>query len=66
MEFAITFGAMLCGGIWLDRRLETLPAFTLVGLACGFALGLWRLIRRARSAEKDMRDDQTGADGHES
>ncbi len=56
LEFTLTFGAMLAGGMWLDSRLDTLPAFTIAGLAVGFAAGLTLLIRRSSSLRRADRD----------
>ena len=33
------------GGHWLDGRLGTLPAFTVIGFTLGFILGFWHLLR---------------------
>jgi F0F1-type ATP synthase assembly protein I len=37
------------GGIgwWADRRLDTLPWLTLVGVGIGFAVGLWIVVKAA-------------------
>ena len=48
MEFAVTFGLLLGGGLLLDRRLSTSPAFTLAGAAVGFFAALYRLVRQVR------------------
>ena len=36
-------------GYWIDSRLDTLPAFAVVGLLAGFAVGargMWILVKR--------------------
>ncbi len=56
MEFGVTFGLLLWGGLWLDGRLGTGVAMTLIGAATGFAAGLYRLVHSAREMQK--RDEQ--------
>jgi F0F1-type ATP synthase assembly protein I len=62
-EFTVIFVATLMGGLWLDRKLGTLPAFTLVGGLLGFAMGLYRLIQEARRAQRE--EEQQHKDGHD-
>lgn len=65
IEFALLLGLGMAGGYGLDRWLGTLPGLTLAGLAAGFALALWRLVRSVRppgrpdepSAEPPQRDE---------
>ncbi len=45
IQFFLSVGLFTAGGIWLDRRLGTVVLFTLVGLALGFAGGLYTLYR---------------------
>ena len=45
IALSIILGVM--GGLWLDRRLETLPIFTLVGVVVGSVVafyGVYRLV----------------------
>jgi F0F1-type ATP synthase assembly protein I len=56
MEFIITFGLLLGGGLMLDRWLKSLPAFTLVGALAGFAGGMMRLIKVGRDMQRDAKD----------
>ena len=69
MEFVLTFGVFLGGGLWLDRYRETLPAFTLIGLVVGFAVGMLNLVRRAARLQKqdakDYRQTHENADGRD-
>ena len=53
IEFILTFGLVLLGGLMLDRAAGSTPAFTLLGAAAGFAGGLYRLVRRARQLRQD-------------
>jgi F0F1-type ATP synthase assembly protein I len=64
MEFILTFGLLLAGGILLDNRLGTMPAFTLVGGALGFSAAMYRLVREARQAQRDEQaaDDRENRD----
>ena len=57
VEFILTFGLAMAGGLWLDGRLGTTPGFMLLGGAAGFALGLYRLIRQARDKSKNGCDE---------
>ena len=61
MEFIITFGLLLAGGLLLDRWLKTLPAFTLVGAVAGFAGGMVRLVKTGRDMQRDLQRDAKNA-----
>jgi F0F1-type ATP synthase assembly protein I len=65
-EFVATFGLFVAAGLWLDRRLSTLPIFTLASAALGFAGGLYRLIRQWHPGRPDRarykEDDAPGGD----
>ena len=39
LQFALTIGVFVYGGVWLDERWETSPWFTLVGALLGFVGG---------------------------
>jgi F0F1-type ATP synthase assembly protein I len=64
MEFILTVGLLLAGGVWLDRRLGSMPAFTLVGVILGFAVALTRLVREGRKLqrEEEEKNDHTSDD----
>ena len=49
MEFTVVFLLPTVAGIVLDARLDSAPGFTILGAACGFAVGLWHLLRRVRT-----------------
>jgi len=52
VQFAATVGLLSLAGYWVDRWLDTLPLFLLVGLSLGFLgamLSLVRQVPRARS-----------------
>lgn len=38
------------GGYWLDRRLGTRMVFLMLGVALGFAMGMWHLMKLAKAA----------------
>jgi hypothetical protein len=40
------------GGHWLDRRLGTGMVFLLVGVALGFAMGMWHLLKLTQGASE--------------
>ena len=45
------------GGVWLDRRLETLPLFTLVGVALGSVVafyGVYRMVVPLLNSDNDV------------
>ena len=62
MEFIVTFGVPLAGGLWLDKRLGTMPGFTLLGAAVGFSAGLYRLVKTGRQAQREARPPQDDGD----
>lgn len=50
ITFALTVTGAVLGGVWLDRRLGTLPLFTVVSALLGMGLGgfwLWARLKRA-------------------
>jgi hypothetical protein len=61
LEFIVTFGLPMAGGLWLDGRLGTTPGFMLLGGAAGFALGLYRLVRQARPGKPKDGQDEGGS-----
>ena len=65
MEFILTIGLLLAGGVWLDRRLGSMPAFTLAGVALGFVVALVRLIREARQLQRREDDAEGGQDSQD-
>ena len=45
------------GGVWLDRRLDTLPLFTLVGVVVGSAVafyGVYRMVVPLLNSDNDV------------
>jgi len=59
-EFTVTVALLAAGGLWLDRRLDTTPGFTLAGLVIGFSTALIRLIRQVRAAQREQEDKDGG------
>lgn len=53
IEFVTAIGAFVLLGWWLDRRWNSFPWLTIVGAAVGFAVGLYLLLKAARSAFRD-------------
>lgn len=51
-EFVLEVVLFSAGGWWLDRHFDTSPVFTLVGVALGFGVGLFRLVRVGRRIMK--------------
>jgi F0F1-type ATP synthase assembly protein I len=52
VEFIAAVAVMGGVGWWADYKLGTEPAFILVGVGVGFAVGLWIIIRAAKQAFK--------------
>ncbi len=59
MEFFIAIILPTGGGVWLDCRTGTLPLWTLVGLAVGFAAGLYRLVQIAGELKRGNKPPST-------
>lgn len=41
------------GGHWIDQRLGTKMVFLLLGVAFGFAIGMWHLLKLARASSEN-------------
>ena len=55
-EFGVTFALFVLAGVWLDRRSgRSIPVFTLLGAAAGFALAMYRLVQQARRYQRNDR-----------
>ncbi len=52
LEFGVTLVLFTLAGLALDRKLQTLPGYTLLLAACGFGLGLYRLISTCKKISK--------------
>jgi F0F1-type ATP synthase assembly protein I len=53
MTFALTITGATLLGFWLDKRVGTIPLFTLIGTFGGMGLGgfwLWHKIRRSKAS----------------
>ncbi len=55
LEFTLTFGAFLTGGLLIDLHLGTTPGMTVLGAAVGFGAATYRLARQALEAQRDAR-----------
>jgi F0F1-type ATP synthase assembly protein I len=51
-EFIIVIAACTMIGWWIDKKTGWTPSLTLAGVAIGFGLGLYRLIRFAQRTMK--------------
>lgn len=49
LQFVVTILVCLFLGQWVDRKLGTTPWMLLVGVLLGAALGMWMMVRQARS-----------------
>lgn len=48
-QMGFTVVACLFAGLWVDRRLGTMPLFGLIGVVLGFASGIFFLVRLVKS-----------------
>ena len=56
LTFALTVVLFLLGGRWLDRRLNSAPIFTLIGLLAGLGLGgFWAYLRISQESGRGGR-----------
>ena len=46
MQFFLTVGLLILLGVWLDKKYETVPLFTLLGTGLGFAAGFYLLVKQ--------------------
>ena len=53
ITFALTLAGFTLGGFWLDKRLGTMPLFTLLGMVVGTGLGGFWLWQRMGQRPKD-------------
>jgi len=51
-QFGVLCVVGLLGGLWIDRKIGTLPLIGLVGLGLGFFAGIRILIAVVKSAKK--------------
>jgi F0F1-type ATP synthase assembly protein I len=61
MEFTALFLLPTLAGILLDAHLGSSPGFTILFAACGFAMGLWHMLRRVRDL-RSPKEPREGAD----
>lgn len=52
MTFVVTVGLATAAGVWLDRRVGSLPIFTLLGLVFGLGVGGYWLYLRTRQVPR--------------
>lgn len=58
ITFALTLTGAALAGFWLDRRLGTVPLFTLVGTFAGMGLGGFWMYQRLRAEQGGDDGDQ--------
>ncbi len=56
MVFAFTIVMFTLAGVVLDKKLGTLPGYTIFLAVCGFGLGLYRLISSCNKISKRYSD----------
>lgn len=52
ITFALAVALWALGGVWLDRRLGTLPLFTVVGTLAGMATAGYWLMARVKAGRR--------------
>lgn len=62
LAFSILF--FLGMGVWADRKLETKPWLTLIGLAIGMGAGFYAFYLRVQAASKAGREQPDGDKRH--
>ncbi len=63
MDFVFTIIGAALLGYFADRWQGTSPRYTLIGLVAGFALSLYRIIRRTLADEKREQERKKGGTG---
>lgn len=51
MGFTVAAGLMV--GLWVDRKLDTMPLFGLLGVVIGFASGIFFLMKLVKGSKDD-------------
>ena len=62
VEFILVFGIFLGIGFWVDRALNTLPGFMLLGGCIGLGAALNRLLRQTREFRQQPSKTQEGGE----
>ncbi len=57
---ALSLAVMVGGGVWLDRRLDMAPVFTLIGLALGLVSAGYQLYELALLNRTDRNNGPVG------
>mgnify|MGYP003291932929 CR=1 FL=1 len=47
LEFAVAVGMGVAVGFWLDKKYSTFPWAMIAGVMCGFALGLYIIVKES-------------------
>ena len=53
ITFALAVALFVAAGLWLDRRLRTMPLFTIAGTFVGMGLGGFWLWQRLKQQARD-------------
>lgn len=62
VEFIVVFGIFLGIGFWVDRALNTLPGFMLLGGCIGLGTALNRLLRHTREFRRQAANTPEGGE----
>ncbi len=63
LDFAVAIVIGILGGHWLDKKLDTLPWVTIIGLLFGVAAGFNLLFKAARRMREEFEREQTERHG---
>ena len=67
IRFLLSIGLPVAAGVWIDKKLETMVVFTLLGLVFGFATGVYslykELFRTGRTRRRRSDASPNGSDG---
>lgn len=61
MQFAISFGLPVFGGIYLDKKWGLSPLGVILGAFLGFGIALYQLIKNAQELERAMQKEEDEA-----
>ena len=58
LEFAVSFGLFVFGGLYLDKKMDSSPIGIIIGAFLGFGVALYQLIKNAQEMEKDIEEEE--------
>ena len=58
MQFAVSFGLGVFGGIYLDKKWSLSPLGVILGAFAGFGIALYQLIKSAQEMERAIKEEE--------